>query len=136
MRTSVRALIQGDGFTLLIRRSRGNETYYVLPGGGVEEGEEIIETLKREVREELSVEGVVGEKLLEFIDSYNNLNTLHIVFKVGIGDQSVSFDNSPESAKATIDNEYSLVWVISRDLPGLDIRPPQISTWLREKGDN
>lgn len=133
MRTSVRALIQRKDRVLLIRRSRGNETYHVLPGGGVEEGENLFEALRREVHEELSVEGTVGEKLLEFIDSYKDLNTLHVIFRVEIGDQVVSFDNSPESTKATADNGYSLVWVANRDLPELDIRPSQISTWLRER---
>jgi 8-oxo-dGTP pyrophosphatase MutT (NUDIX family) len=102
----------------------------------VEEGENLSEALRREIREELSVEGAVGEKFLEFIDSYKDLNTLHVIFRVEINDQSVSFDNSPESTKATPDNGYSLVWVADHDLPGLDIRPSQISAWLRQRGGN
>lgn len=136
MRTSVRALIQRDGNTLLICRNRGGEAYYVFPGGGVEEGENLSGALRREVREELGVDGIVGEKLMEFIDSFNDAETLHAIFRVAIGEQPVSLDGSPESEKSTVDNSYALVWVADKDVPALDIRPRQISVWLKEKGDD
>lgn len=136
MRTSARALIQRGGNTLLIHRNRSGEAYYVLPGGGVEEGENLSGALRREVREELGADGVVGEKLLEFIDSFNGMETLHAIFRVEIGEQPVSLDGSPESAKSAADNSYTLVWVADEDVPALDIRPRRISVWLKEKGDD
>lgn len=49
------ALIYLEGGKILSTRSRGKEVYY-LPGGKREAGESDLETLSREIKEELSVE--------------------------------------------------------------------------------
>jgi ADP-ribose pyrophosphatase YjhB (NUDIX family) len=56
MTNRVRALlITSDGALLTIRRVRpGQDPYWVLPGGGVEDGEDLETALGREVREELA----------------------------------------------------------------------------------
>jgi ADP-ribose pyrophosphatase YjhB (NUDIX family) len=56
MTTRVRALlITQNGDLLTIRRTRlGQEPYWVLPGGGVEDGENLENALARELREELA----------------------------------------------------------------------------------
>lgn len=50
-----------DGKVLLCRAKGGNSTY--LPGGHIEFGETGAEALAREVKEELGVDSVVGERL-------------------------------------------------------------------------
>jgi ADP-ribose pyrophosphatase YjhB (NUDIX family) len=54
--TRVRALlITRDGDLLTIRRTRpGQEPYWVLPGGGVEDGEDLETALARELHEEIA----------------------------------------------------------------------------------
>ena len=47
------AIIVQEGKIALIKRIREEETYYVFPGGGIEEGETPEEAMKREVYEEL-----------------------------------------------------------------------------------
>ena len=40
-----------------------NETFYRLPGGGIEFGEKAADTLKREIKEEIGIDVTVGKKL-------------------------------------------------------------------------
>ena len=47
------AIIVQEGKIALIKRIREDETYYVFPGGGIEEGETPEEATKREIFEEL-----------------------------------------------------------------------------------
>ena len=53
---AVSAAILRDGHVLIVRRARPPaQGLYTLPGGAVEAGETLIETLTREVREELGM---------------------------------------------------------------------------------
>ena len=47
-------VVRGDT-TLLVRQSKGDATYWLLPGGALELGETLEEAVHREVREECSV---------------------------------------------------------------------------------
>jgi len=62
MRTYLRvgAIILHKGKLITTKMQKNGETYHVLPGGGVEGNETIIEALKREVEEE------VGLKIIKF----------------------------------------------------------------------
>lgn len=62
-RISSRAVIIEDGYLYTIYRKRDGKEYYVIPGGGVDEGETLEETVQREIKEELSVD-IVVEKYL------------------------------------------------------------------------
>jgi ADP-ribose pyrophosphatase YjhB (NUDIX family) len=61
VRTAARAVVMDEtGAVALLFVSK--EKYYKLPGGGIEEGEERLEALRRECREELGCEtAVMGE---------------------------------------------------------------------------
>ena len=56
VRKRASAVIIEDNKVLLIERVKPGFDYFVFPGGGVEEGENLEDTLKREVKEELSLE--------------------------------------------------------------------------------
>jgi ADP-ribose pyrophosphatase YjhB (NUDIX family) len=57
-------LVTPDGSLLTIRRARpGQAPYWVLPGGGVEPGEDLQEALDRELREELAATASVHSLL-------------------------------------------------------------------------
>jgi ADP-ribose pyrophosphatase YjhB (NUDIX family) len=61
--TRVRGILIEAGKLILIKRVKSTETYYVFPGGGVEEGESLEQALLREMKEELGVEVKMGELL-------------------------------------------------------------------------
>ena len=68
-RVSARGLVITEkGLAVIFRRKIKDskvEEYYVIPGGGIEEGEELTQGLKRELREELDIE--VNVKDLAFV---------------------------------------------------------------------
>lgn len=63
-RVRVAAIIVQDGALLMVRHVKGEETYWLLPGGGVDYGESLVEALERELREEASVEIRAGDLVL------------------------------------------------------------------------
>jgi len=58
------AILIGGRFVLVRHRGRDGAAYHLLPGGGVELGETLAETLEREVREETGLECTVGAPLI------------------------------------------------------------------------
>jgi len=48
--------LDAKGRILLLQHTRPHGVYWVLPGGGLDAGEKIEDALKREIREELSVD--------------------------------------------------------------------------------
>jgi len=64
IRINVSAAIVREGQILVIEFSDDSGYHYTLPGGGVEEGEPILEALAREVKEETGVEAEIGPLLM------------------------------------------------------------------------
>lgn len=61
----VKALIRNNlGQVLLLQIRKGERTYWDLPGGRINEGEQALEALAREVNEETGIENIDHEKLL------------------------------------------------------------------------
>lgn len=56
MQKRVRGILVDNGIVTLLKRTKKRETYYVFPGGGVEEGESVKQALKRELKEELGID--------------------------------------------------------------------------------
>jgi 8-oxo-dGTP diphosphatase len=66
------AVIERDGHVLVTRRLEGTHLagYWEFPGGKCEAAETLHSCLRRELREELAVDAVVGERLLATTHAY------------------------------------------------------------------
>ncbi len=63
-RVRVAAIIQRRGRILLVSHEKDGQTYWLLPGGGVDFGESIAEALVREVWEETGLPIALGDVVL------------------------------------------------------------------------
>ncbi len=65
MQKRVRGILIEDGMITLIKRTRDGKTFYVFPGGGVEERETEEQALKREMKEELGLDVLVKDLIVK-----------------------------------------------------------------------
>jgi ADP-ribose pyrophosphatase YjhB (NUDIX family) len=61
MKVRTAGLLVHDGKILLVEHRKGEKSYWLLPGGGVQLGERLQDSLKREFLEELNMQVVPGE---------------------------------------------------------------------------
>jgi len=66
------AVVERDGRVLVTRRLQGThlEGFWEFPGGKCESGETLESCLRRELREELAVDAIVGGELLSTTHTY------------------------------------------------------------------
>jgi 8-oxo-dGTP diphosphatase len=95
-RIRVSAILRWQGRVLLCRQEKPGKEYWLLPGGGVDVGETLIEALRRELREELAIEADVQfEGPVALVDSIAPRSTLarrhvvHIIFAADLSHRSL-----------------------------------------------
>jgi 8-oxo-dGTP diphosphatase len=69
-------IIDGDAL-LLVRHVKQERRYWLLPGGGVNLGEDMKSALKREIQEEVNLECAIGE-LVFVVESFSSKEN-HII---------------------------------------------------------
>jgi ADP-ribose pyrophosphatase YjhB (NUDIX family) len=76
------AAVDGQGRVLLVQHRKDGREYWLLPGGGVEPGETMLEAARRELFEETGLEGEVGRLVLvcESIDAHSGRHIVHVSF--------------------------------------------------------
>lgn len=86
IRVRVQALVfDNKGRILLVKHVKNGREYYVLPGGGLEYRETLIDALARELMEELNIKELFSAKfvdLREFIDPEGDRHVIDIYFYV------------------------------------------------------
>ncbi|MFH1962398.1 MAG: NUDIX hydrolase [bacterium] len=82
----IAACILKNNKILMVRHKKGDEKYWLLPGGRIEYGETMIETLKRELIEETGLEISVGNLMFmsEAIPKDNHRHIVNIFFEAEI----------------------------------------------------
>jgi len=122
IRKRVSAVIIKDNKVLLIKRLKPNLEYFTFPGGGIEENESIELALKREVKEELSL-NVKKFTLLfkledQYEDAYNNMhkgNQYEYYFRINNYEGNPEI-GGPERERMNKQNQYQIMWFSVEDL--------------------
>jgi len=128
MRTNKRvsAIIIKDSQVLLIHRFKEGKEYWVLPGGGVEEGESIGKALKREIKEETSLD-LISSKYLGF-DKQKDSMDYFFSCTLSKGEPLLA---GPEEENSSEENVYLLEWFPLSDIPSLELYPQAAKNYLK-----
>jgi mutator protein MutT len=86
------AVIECDGRVLVTRRLRGThlEGFWEFPGGKCEPGESLEACLRRELREELAVDAIIGSELLSTTHAYPERKVELHFFSVTVAGEPVA----------------------------------------------
>ena len=115
-RTTVKALFQRENGEIMIVKSSLDE-YWELPGGKIEFGEQPQETLRREVKEELSINKFKIVDLLQMFsfeskDAEGNWQFIVSVFLCNLIDKKLSISPEHKGAK----------WIYPKDIRNIPMR--------------
>jgi ADP-ribose pyrophosphatase YjhB (NUDIX family) len=104
-RLRVSAILRWQDRVLLCRQEKPGREYWLLPGGGVDSGETLIEALRRELREELGIEADVQfEGPVAIVDSIAPKTTLsrkhvvHVIFAADLSHRSLDDVETKDAA--------------------------------------
>ena len=104
-RIRVSAILRWRGRILLCRHEKGGKEYWLLPGGGVNSGESLVDALRRELEEECGleddfpVEGPVAViDSISPVRSFAAKHVVHIVFSGDLGGRSLETVTSQDAA--------------------------------------
>ncbi|WP_043932398.1 NUDIX hydrolase [Bacillus sp. EB01] len=126
MRNRGSAILVKDNQVVLIKRVRGELTYFVFPGGGIEEGETPEEATKREALEELGVNIEVKECFAEVV-----YNGTQYFFLCDIIDGTIGNGQGEEYSNASMElGTYQPIWVDINKLRIIEVRPKEVADKL------
>jgi 8-oxo-dGTP diphosphatase len=123
-RIRVGALLRhGDG-VLLLQQEKGGRSYWLLPGGGVEEGESLHVALARELAEECGLEGLALEGPIAIVESISpsglrpRKHVVHVLFHADLSGRDLAGVTSVDGAI----HGHRLMH--AGELGTIDLRPP------------
>jgi 8-oxo-dGTP diphosphatase len=110
--TVTAAVIERDGLILVCRRrlDQQHPGKWEFPGGKLEPGEEIADSLRRELREELNVDATIGSEITRYEYSYPGRKPIWLVFF-----RVTEFRGNPDYAQF-----HEVEWASPESLPNYD----------------
>lgn len=134
-RTRAAAIIIYEGKLITIYREKVvdgvKKKYYVIPGGGVEKGETVIEATKREVVEELGIEIEVTDKYF-YLEKENANEYFYIANYVsGI----VGTGTGPEFTNRNVEKygTYEVKLIELDEVKNINLMPPEVKEYIIKK---
>lgn len=104
-RIRVSAILRWKGRVLLCRHEKPGREYWLLPGGGVNSGESLVDALHRELAEEVGIDHEVPvEGPVAIVDSispersFAPKHVVHIIFAGDLGGRSLEAVTSQDAA--------------------------------------
>lgn len=87
---------------------------YELPGGHIDYGEDIVDGLKRELREEFSMNSKIGEPLAVFtyINEIKGTHSIEVIY-------FVEFSGDIEKIKLNPEDHSSYVWIAENEIDSI-----------------
>lgn len=123
----VTGIVIRNGQLLLIHRFREGNEYWVIPGGGVAEGEDFNAALRREMKEETGLEVISSRKLFDQLMD-NGGKCVFYNCELEPGEPRLG---GPESERQAAANQYHLTWIGINDLSTLPAIYPQPSKLIK-----
>lgn len=116
-RVRVAVCLPREGEILLVEHCKGDRRYWLLPGGGVERGETLLEAARREFEEETGIDVEVG-RLLLICESIapGGRHVVHLVFR---GRRRGGDLRRPEDGAVT-----DVRWHARDQLSRIELHPP------------
>ena len=134
LRTSGKAIIIKNNKLLCSKHQDSNGIYYLIPGGGQNPGENLIQTVKREVFEELSIN--VEVHAIRWIREYigknhepfehdSNVHRVEFMFDCAIiGNDDIKMGPEPDL------NQIGFEWIDLKNIKNFRIYPSQLKDLL------
>ena len=79
-----RAIIVHEG-KLLVMKHRSETPHFVLPGGHMDQGEDVLECITREIFEELGIAPTIGRLLYVYTFAFDGVQSVEFLFEVKNG---------------------------------------------------
>src|SRR3989339_118519 len=125
----VAAIITKNTKILLMKRTRFNKEYFVLPGGTVESGESLLQALNREIDEETGLKIIVSKRK-PIIIKISGRKEYHFYINSFKGEAVLGGE---EKEKNSMENNYQLIWEDISNLKNIDFYPASLKDKIFKK---
>ena len=127
-----RTIIFKDDKLLTIKRTKPDKTYWVIPGGGVEDGETCEQAAVREAKEELGLDVKVRKLILKMDSTKPELVGQEEYFYLCdiIGGELGSGIGPEYNTNTTYVGNYDIEWIEIKDIDNYNLLPIEIQDYI------